>query len=159
MILNRPITGRTVLYAMLGFFGVIFAVNGAFLYFALSSWPGLSTDHAYEKGVKYNQTLDDANAQKVVGWQSHVMVTDGQRITVSITDQEGAAVRGLEMGGQLIRPARTGVDQQLVLIEDQPGQYKGSASNLLAGQWRLEISAMQNGKRVYYKVHDLSVPE
>jgi len=159
MTFARPITGRTVLYAMLGFFAVIFAVNGAFVYFALSSFPGLSTDHPYEKGVNYNQILADAEAQHISGWESHVSIADGTRISVLMRDHEGAAVRGLNLGVQLIRPVRTGIDQQLVLIEDKPGQYTGTASHLQAGQWRMEVSAIQNGKRVYYKVHDLSVAE
>lgn len=159
MNLDRPITGRTVLYAMLGFFAVIFAVNGAFVYFALSSFPGLSTDHAYEKGVKYNQTLADAATQGASGWKSQVAVANRNYISVTISDPDGVGVEGLDVSAQLIRPARTGVDQQLVLIEDKPGHYMGTVSQLLAGQWRLEVNAMQNGKRIYFKVHELSVPE
>ncbi len=39
----RPITGRAVLFGLLAFFGVVFAVNGALIFFALDSWSGLTT--------------------------------------------------------------------------------------------------------------------
>ena len=38
----RRWTGRHVLVALLLFFGVIAAVNGAMVWFALHSWPGRS---------------------------------------------------------------------------------------------------------------------
>ena len=44
---ERRITGRMVLVGLLTFFGVVFAVNGVFVYFALDSWPGLTTEAAY----------------------------------------------------------------------------------------------------------------
>ena len=48
---TRPLTGKTVLIGFLAFFGLIFAVNGAFVYFALDSWPGLRYDSAAEAGL------------------------------------------------------------------------------------------------------------
>jgi len=43
MRLSRPITGRMVLFGLVAFFGVVFAVNGTLIYFAIDSWSGLST--------------------------------------------------------------------------------------------------------------------
>ncbi|MBT3306984.1 MAG: nitrogen fixation protein FixH, partial [Alphaproteobacteria bacterium] len=55
---GQSITGRMVLIWLLAFFGTIFAVNAVLVFFALSSWPGLTTDKAYEEGIAYNRTLD-----------------------------------------------------------------------------------------------------
>ena len=63
----RRITGWTVFYGMVAFFGVIIAVNLTFVYFALDSWPGLTTQHAYEEGIAYNKTLEQAAAQLIAG--------------------------------------------------------------------------------------------
>ena len=66
---SRPITGRKVLWMLLGFFGVMMAVNGIFVYLALSSFSGLETVNAYVKGLDYNATLRRGAAQKALGWQ------------------------------------------------------------------------------------------
>ena len=154
---NRRITGRTVLVSMLAFFGVIIAVNGAFVYFALSSWPGLSTNQPYEKGIKYNRTLEKAEQQAVTGWSSWASISKDGAVSVSVMDLQGGVVAGLEVSGVLIRPAQIGVDQNFALTEQMLGQYGYQLSNLLPGRWRLEIRAKQNGKQVYFKIHNLMV--
>ncbi|NQW02189.1 MAG: FixH family protein [Rhodospirillales bacterium] len=159
MNLNSPITGRTVLLSMLAFFGVIFAVNGAFLYFALSSFPGMSTQHAYEEGVAYNQTLARAARQQAVGWVSEVAFDDNGDIAVRISNRTGAAVGGLDIAALLMRPAQNTLDQKLTLVEVQPGHYRSPVSKVIAGRWRFELSARQNGEQVYFKVHELTVPQ
>ena len=64
----REITGRTVLLSLVAFFGVVFAVNGVFFWFASDSWTGLSTEDAYRKGIAFNDQLARADAQKRLGW-------------------------------------------------------------------------------------------
>ena len=61
---GRRITGRQVLFGILGFFGVVFAANGAFIFFALDSFTGLATDSPYQRGIEYNQTLAAAAEQR-----------------------------------------------------------------------------------------------
>ena len=56
----RAVTGRKALWVLLGFFGVILAVNATFVYLAVSSFSGLETDNAYVKGLNYNTTLSRA---------------------------------------------------------------------------------------------------
>ena len=60
---ERRITGRMVLVGLLTLFGVVFAVNGVFVYFALDSWPGLATEAAYEQGLAHDQSLAEAAAR------------------------------------------------------------------------------------------------
>jgi len=159
MIMNRRITGRTVLYAMLGFFGVIFSVNGLFVYFALSSWPGLSTDQPYEKGIKYNRTLAKAEEQIDTGWVSRASLSIQGGVIIVMTDRSGGVVSDLDVNGIIKRPARAGLDQKFSLLETVPGQYESQVSPVLPGRWRLEVRAIQNSKQVYFKVHDLMVRE
>lgn len=74
---TRPITGKTVLFGMLAFFGVVFAVNGALVYFAIDSWSGLSTERPFEAGRNHDRTLAEAEAQAALGWNSAVTLTPG----------------------------------------------------------------------------------
>ena len=57
------LTGRHVLMMLIAFFGVIFAVNGVFLYAAISTFDGTDTSSAYQKGIDYNTTIAESEEQ------------------------------------------------------------------------------------------------
>jgi len=106
------LTGRTVLYGLLGFFGTVIAVNGAFVYFALESWPGLSATDAYRRGLAYNDTLAQANAQARLGWRSTLAAArtnDGaQRVEIHMGTRDGAPLSGLTVRIAFGRPVGNG---------------------------------------------------
>lgn len=57
-------TGRTVLYAFLGFFAVFAAVDAFFVYTAVTTNTGVVTENSYERGLHYNDLLDEARKRK-----------------------------------------------------------------------------------------------
>jgi len=59
----KGIEGRHVLMALIGFFGVMFLVNGIFVYFAVATFSGGDTSDPYRKGLHYNETLQAADRQ------------------------------------------------------------------------------------------------
>lgn len=154
MSMTKPITGRTVLFAMLAFFGVIFAVNGSFTYFALSSFPGLTTEQAYEEGLSFNQTLENVAKQNAIGWISAVQLTQGGQVTIEIADRDGKALSGLNVQTVLMRPLDNESDQTLSLKEIRPGNYQTTGAQINPGQWRVELTASQNDNPVFYKIHN-----
>ena len=139
---EKKLEGRHVLYMLLGFFGFMFAVNGVFVYFALSSFSGLSTEDAYAKGLNYNAALAEQEAQTARGWKASLDVvneTDG-RVAISLTlvDQDGQAVDIRSATGVLRRPAISGQDIEVVLM-----QKEGRAETVLSlpalGNWDLNL--------------------
>jgi nitrogen fixation protein FixH len=56
--------GRTVLFWFLGFFGVCIAVNGIFVYKAVSTFKGVVAEDAYQIGLHYNDILKEARERK-----------------------------------------------------------------------------------------------
>ena len=56
----NEIRGRHVLIGFIVFFGLIFLVNGVFLYYALTTFGGGETSNPYRKGLHYNETLAEA---------------------------------------------------------------------------------------------------
>jgi len=157
MIMAKEITGRTVLIGMVAFFGLIIAVNMVFVYFALDSWPGLSTEKAYEQGLAYNEKLAAAEAQAAKGWTSRVTITGDGDVSVRLTDAGGTGLAGLSVDLHLKRPTREGIDRQLNLTQAEPGLYKGRAENLPAGRWTAEVTAKGAGVGDYFLVHDVLV--
>ena len=55
-------------YIYVGAFGVVVAVNMVFMASAIRTFSGISTDQAYEKGLKYNQQIAAARSQEQLGW-------------------------------------------------------------------------------------------
>ena len=100
---GREVTGRMVLMGPLGFFGIVFAANGALVFFALESWPGLGTDRAYEEGVAYNRTLEAAREQSGRGWVS-ALAYEGGAVRVRLAGPGGAPVTGLDARITFCRP-------------------------------------------------------
>lgn len=156
----KPITGRRVLGWLLLFFGTVVAVNGAFVYFALDTWPGLSTRRAYEEGLAYNKTLDAARAQRALGWKSAVDFEGaeggGRALTVRMANRDGAPVAGLAITVELRRPVREGEDRTLMLAETGFGAYRAVADVPL-GRWQAVVKAIDSGGRTYRMIHDLTI--
>jgi nitrogen fixation protein FixH len=56
--------GRTVLFSLLGFFAVFASVDAFFVYTALKTNTGVVAENAYERGLHYNDLLDEARKRK-----------------------------------------------------------------------------------------------
>jgi len=147
------ITGRHVLFGLLGFFGLVFAANGAFIFLALDSFSGLSTENAYQRGLDYNETLRAAETQRALGWRvevtSEALGAGRHRIAVDFLDKRGAPLDDLAVDGSLRRPTQDGQDRPIALARVAPGRYSVDVSLPLAGQWDLVLAARSPAGRTY----------
>jgi nitrogen fixation protein FixH len=129
------------------FFGLmllVVAVNGTMMFFAQSTFSGLDTDRAYQEGVQYNAILKEAEASAALGWAAKTRVTPagaGRHIAVTLTDQSGRPVQGLELTAHLVRPVSTAFDQQLTLLPEGDGVYGADVTLPALGSWELRLSA------------------
>ena len=138
---GRKLTGWHVLMIMLGFFGVIFAVNGVFLYNAINSFPGEDTKKSYLQGLNYNQTLAARAAQAELGWTAAAGV-EGRELIFSLNDAEGEAMSGRRVLAQMRRAASKSGDAELVLTYQGGGKYTGDLSGFERGRWDVRISVL-----------------
>src|SRR4029077_10773283 len=65
----RELTGRHVLFWIVGFFGVVFVVNGIMVRAATSTFGGLETQSSYKAGLLFEQEVAKAERQQALGWQ------------------------------------------------------------------------------------------
>lgn len=155
---ERMITGRLVLVGMLAFFGIVFAANGALVFFALETFPGLAADHPYEAGLAYNQVLQTAREQRARGWTSTLAVDDrGGKITVRIAAPGGTPIEGLRTRVTFRRPLGEEHLYTVVLGEQSPGTYVAAATLPLAGRWYAVVEAARGGQRIFRMDHELMV--
>lgn len=147
------LTGRHVLLAALAFFGVIAAVNGGMIYFAVSTFSGIETENAYLRGLAYNETLQAAERQEALGWTVSFQPRqlEGRQVALeaSFRDRHGRPLDELEVQVGLSRPTHQGYDHDLVLAASGGGRYSADAALPLAGQWDLRLRAQRGGKALY----------
>jgi nitrogen fixation protein FixH len=149
----KPLTGRTVLFALLGFFGVVIAVNGVMMALAIGTMPGLENETPYRAGIGYNAEIGAARAQATLRWKvaSHVdRDADGRAaVTVEARDSEGAPVPGLGVMVRLVRPTDKRADRTVWLGERETGIYLGTAADVAPGVWEIELEAERGSQRVF----------
>jgi nitrogen fixation protein FixH len=134
--------GRHVLLTLIGFFAVVFAVNGLMIYKAESTFGGLDTDDAYRKGLAYNERVAAAEAQAKLGWRdSLTFVPETRRLRVAVTDHAGAGITDLAVTAHVERPATNLFDRDMVLEQTGPGIYEADAAGLDAGWWTVDLAA------------------
>lgn len=120
----RPftITGWHVLAAVVAFFGVVVAVDSAFLIAAYRSHPGQVSVTPYEDGLAFNREVARRRAQVALGWTAAVAPSAGG-LVVELRDSVGAPVSGQQLSGLLRRPATEAGEFRLTFSEASPGHY------------------------------------
>jgi nitrogen fixation protein FixH len=137
---GRTLGGRHVLLTFIGFFAIVFIVNGVMVYQALSTFGGLDTDDAYRKGLAYNQRIAEGVAQEQRGWRDTlVYVPETEHVRLDLADHEGIGVPGLVIVGKIGRPATDRFDRKLEFAEVGPGTYEADAAGLEPGWWTLDV--------------------
>lgn len=143
-------------YIFVGCFVVVVGVNSVLAYFATSTFTGLQTTGAYEKGLAYNQNLAMAEAQARMGWTVDTKaepVKDAggpmADIAISYRDKDGKPVEGLVVRASLVRPTVKGHDHDVELKPLGKGVYGLRHPLPLAGVWDMDVVAV--GKDVSYQ--------
>jgi nitrogen fixation protein FixH len=137
--------GRHVLLALSAFFGVMFVVNGIFVYAAMTTFSGGDTSDPYRKGLNYNATLKADERQAERGWRTELDYdAKTRKLELSFLDKAAAPVTGLSIRAKLSRPATAKQDRHIVLAETSPGVYD-AAIDLAPGLWILSVSSRTQG--------------
>lgn len=148
----RPLTGRTVLLWLLGFFGVVFVANGVMVHAALSTFDGLETDSAYQAGRRFEQDVANAKAQAARGWDVDAKMTpkaDGTtRLDIDVRDASGQPLAGMAASAVFERPTDRRLDRDVAVNEDAPGRFHGNVA-IPAGQWDLIIELSRQGEPLF----------
>lgn len=96
---ERQFTGRHALMVFVGAFGVIFAVNIALAYSAISTFPGLEVANSYVASQEFDARR---TAQEALGWHARAD-EEGGLVILSLTDESGKPVRVAELNATVGR--------------------------------------------------------
>lgn len=153
--MKRKIEGRHVLYMLLGFFGVMIAVNAVFVYFALTSFSGISFKDSYTRGINYNDEIASSRSQDSRGWISQLTFDDLENkkavISLNLTDKDGHTLDNLVAVLFVRRPAQEGKDRQITMMPAQ-GKFQTELEFDYSGQWDLTILITGGGHDTPYRL-------
>lgn len=148
----RELTGRTVLFCFIGFFGIVATVNAIMIRAAVTTFAGTETASAYKAGLAYKHEEAAAAAQAALDWQIEgriVRTPSGEAVlTVDIRDKNRAPVYGIDISAQLAHPLNARLDHDIALARTADGSFRGM-TEASAGQWALTLEVMRGGDRVY----------
>lgn len=157
---GRTITGRTVLFSLVGFFAVVFAANAAMIWLAVASWNGVETQSAYRDGAHYPRERAAAEAQASRHWRVEADLArsgEGVEIAVTLRDGDARPLPGLAVSARLERPSHDREDLVVLLTERELGAYRGRVARLAGGNWHLVLDAGRGGERLFRSVNRISV--
>jgi len=138
-------TGGWIPWVFVGLFLIVLAVNGTMITIAVSTFTGLETTNAYEKGLTYNNRLDALSEQDRLGWGAVLDATPSgdQRVTLAfgLRDQLGNPITSADVQATLLRPVQEGFDLEIRLDDQGNGNYSAAVDLPLAGQWDIQLTA------------------
>jgi nitrogen fixation protein FixH len=141
------IRGWHVMTALLAFFGVVIAVNAAFIVFAVRTFPGEDVRRSYLQGLRFNDTLEERRTQSELGWQAGAVLEEGEAgviLEVTLRERDGAPLTGANLSGNLQWPTDAHLDRTLVFERAGAGRYISHLDDLSAGRWRLRARAQRD---------------
>ncbi|MBS1180864.1 MAG: FixH protein [Proteobacteria bacterium] len=155
---GRRLTGRGVLVWLFAFFGITFAVNGVFIYFAVSTFPGVEVASSYKAGQQFEGEVTAGKAQAERAWTVDAAVRpagDDASVEIHFRDKAGADLHGLDVRVRLTHTVDPNHDHSAVLPEVASGTYRAVLSNVKAGMWNLTIEAYRGGERLFMSRNQL----
>jgi nitrogen fixation protein FixH len=152
---------RWIPLAFVGFFAVVLLANALMIWLAFATWTGLKTENAYQKGLAYNRTLDQAAAQAALGWAVELeLAQEGERtlaLDLVLQGRHGDLIEDAEVSAAFVRPTHEGFDQIVAIPHRYGGEYEAEILLPLAGQWELQLTIAAAGevwreiRRVYLR--------
>ena len=132
-----PRRSRWIPWVFVGGMLLVVAVNAVLVFASVSTFTGVTTGHAYDRGRAYNYVLEEAARQDALGWRASVAL-DGGVLTVSVADREGLPVGG-RVEGVLQRPLE-GAELALDFAAAGPGRFIAFAPAPGKGQWEARLA-------------------
>ena len=142
--------GVWVALSFLLFGAVVLGANGALIWYAAASWPGLVTESPYDKGLTYNRNLEAAARQADLGWQTRLTARlkgalDGEA-ALDLRDRSGAPLAGADVLATFERPIEEHLDFAIPLQPAAPGTSRAGFTAPVPGAWNIHLPVRHRGE-------------
>ena len=130
-----PFTGKHMLMVMVGGFGIVIAVNFYMASLAVGGFHGIVVENSYVASQKFNTWIDEAEADKALGWEATGERTADGFVTVKTTGVPENAT----MSAELRRPLGDREYASLTFERQDDGTYR-SAAQVKPGRWTMRLT-------------------
>jgi nitrogen fixation protein FixH len=134
---HDPRRGRWIPWAFVGGMAIVVAVNLVLVWFAVTTFTGVTVPRSYERGRGYDAVLAEAARQDALGWRADVTLAGG-RLAVVATDRDGRALPG-RVEGLLLRPLE-GTEIPLRFAPTGGGRWAAEVTPPQRGQWEARLT-------------------
>jgi nitrogen fixation protein FixH len=153
------VKGWHVLLGLAVFFGLVFAINGAFIYLALKTHPGDDVKDAYAGGLAFNRELAEKRAQEKLGWQASLSVSPApgnrQSVELAFVDAEARPLYGLSVAATLRNPVVAGRDRRITFASTGAGTFRAIVDEPAGARWDLLVEARSERGEIFRLRHRL----
>lgn len=146
--MRREFSGRHMAMVMIGFFGVIIAVNLVMATLAVRTFGGTVVDNSYVASQQFNGWLAAAREQAMLGWEAPAALDETGRLVVKATAPDGP-LAGARIEARASHPLGRLPEQAMALQPAGEGVYR-SAQPLARGRWILRLSVKRDGHEARY---------
>ena len=153
----KPFTGRHMLAIMIAFFGVIISVNMLMAWYANSSWSGLISKNTYVASQDFNIKAHEARAWAEEGFGG-VFAVKGNVLEYTLKGPTAKIDHLRQVTAMFHRPVGDKQDFTIRLDRQGDGVFT-TAHDLAAGQWIVDIAAIDNGYTVFHQAERIHVRE
>ena len=136
-------TGWHMAAILLGFFGLVVAVNLYMAHTAISTFGGTVVENSYVASQKFNGWLAAARRQDRLGWSARVSLTADRHVHVEAT-KAGAALADLAGSGLASHPLGATAPIALAFSQSPDGSLT-SLEALPQGRWLVHVSLRHRG--------------
>lgn len=130
-------TGWHMLATMIGFFGVVIAVNVVMASDAIRTFGGMVVENSYVATTHYNRWLAEGRAQEKAGWHA-LPAADNSGVVSLRLSRAGNAVDGAAVSVIANHPVGLVASRTIVLRPLGEGLYR-AGERLPKGRWLLRI--------------------
>jgi nitrogen fixation protein FixH len=140
-------TGRHMWFLIVGFFGVVIAVNVGMAVVSSTSWTGLVVANSYVASQEFEEKRLAHEAQRAAGWSSRFTYSPG----LARLDLVDGAGRPVDLGSVTLKVNRPvgGHDDQAVLLERSADGSYAAALTLGTGVWDVLVQAPETPEGPY----------
>ncbi len=146
---------RIPLYFVM-FFVTLAILDAFFVYTALSTHNGVITENAYEKGLRYNQTIKNAEKDVFTHQEINVQQMENSKADISYSINFDGDIKSVIL--QVIRPIEKDLDFETSLTLDKSqNNYSAIISFPKKGNWDLLVitktadAEFRKKKRIFVK--------
>ena len=140
--MTKTFTGRHMAAIMVGFFGVIIAVNFTMARFATATFGGRVVENSYVASQEFNGWLEKAEKQRALGWDAITTWRPDNRLAVQLSGVPAEA----KVSAISRHPLGRLPDREIAFVPNGEGRFL-STSTLPEGRWLLRLEVTATGHR------------